>query len=588
MAELLKFKRGLQANLDSAQFAAGTIYVTTDEQAMYVDTYVTDKDGVPQEKRLRLSDIIQIESYADWQKMAPPYSKTALYYIIEQNALIKYTGDGTSHSWKQINSTSQLSANLDSLMTRMSAAENDLGSLSDGLTALTGRVTTAESEIDTLQSEMDAVEATAAKNATAIGSATDPANASGSLYARIKKNASDISSLNTDLSAAQTDIGGLNERLTAAENINTTQTTNITNLRNDLGQSTDSSAATSAFGRIKKLEETDTAHDSRLTTVEGKVTSQGTSISQNAIDISTNADNIAKNAGDISTLKSKVSSLEGRMDAAESEIDTLQSDVSTLQTDLSAAGKEISSIKTTVSGLSEDVGALSGKVDDLENQVDQNTTDIGTNASAITALQGRATTIETNVTAVTTQANTNKTNIANLTTRVSSLETDVGDLVANAATKTELSDAIDDLNETIDNRISAANAMTYVGGVSRFSELPTTNVKIGDTYIALSGFTENGISYYAGDLIVAKGTETNGVITSNLSWDRVETGYIDEHESTLDADNGAIRLTSFNALVGDEGNLGTITVQAKKGTSATVEVSNNTITIGMEWDSFDP
>lgn len=41
MAELLNFKRGLHANLPTS-VTPGTIYVTTDEQAMYVDVSVTE------------------------------------------------------------------------------------------------------------------------------------------------------------------------------------------------------------------------------------------------------------------------------------------------------------------------------------------------------------------------------------------------------------------------------------------------------------------------------------------------------------------------------------------------------------------
>lgn len=589
MAELLKFRRGLQANLDSAAFAAGTIYVTTDEQAMYVDTYVTNKEtGAQEEKRIRLSDIIQIPTYADWQNMAPPYSQTALYYIVEQNALIKYTGNGTTHSWKQINSTSQITADLSTLTGRVSTVEGNIADLSGDLTDLTGRVTTAEGEIDTLQSEMDAVEGVAAANATAIGASGDAANATGSLYARINKNAADIGTLNTNLSGVQGDVSGLADRMTAVEGVNTTQTTNITNLTNAVGAAADTSNMNTAFGRIKKLEETDVAHGERLTNVENKATTNAGNISQNATDIATNAGNITKNANDISAANGKISTLEGKMTTAESDITTLKSDVSTLKTDVDTLGDDLDTLEGTVSGLGTDLGDLASTVDGHTTTIGQHTTAIGQNASDISALQTRAGNIESTVSGINTQVGTNKTDIANLATRVGKNETDIADLVATAATKTELNSAVDDLNATINQRINAANAMTYIDGVTKYADLPTSNVKIGDTYVVLTGFTHDGETYYAGDMLVASGDETNGVITANLTWDHVETGYIDEHVPTLDAENGQIRLSTFNAGTDDKGNQGAITVEAKAGTSTTVTVSGNKITIGMEWDSFDP
>lgn len=100
---MLNFKHGLYGNLFNADgsnkvsIANGTIYVTTDEKAMYVDL-----DG----KRIRLSQIVNIPDTQTWQNLTPPYSTEAFYYIVDANALLKYTGE----SWVQINSTAELDA----------------------------------------------------------------------------------------------------------------------------------------------------------------------------------------------------------------------------------------------------------------------------------------------------------------------------------------------------------------------------------------------------------------------------------------------------------------------------------------------
>lgn len=97
---MLNFKHGLYANLPSA-INNGTIYVTTDEKAMYVDLNDT---------RIRLSQIITLSTY-DWQNLTPPYSTEAFYYISDANALLKYTGS----QWMQLNSTAEIENSLAAL-----------------------------------------------------------------------------------------------------------------------------------------------------------------------------------------------------------------------------------------------------------------------------------------------------------------------------------------------------------------------------------------------------------------------------------------------------------------------------------------
>lgn len=92
---MLNFKYGAFANLPARSAATnGTIYITTDEQAMYVDL---------DNQRIRLSQIITL-SNAEWQALTPPYSTEAFYYISDANALLKYSGT----AWVQLNSKKDL------------------------------------------------------------------------------------------------------------------------------------------------------------------------------------------------------------------------------------------------------------------------------------------------------------------------------------------------------------------------------------------------------------------------------------------------------------------------------------------------
>ena len=67
MAETLQFKKGLLSNLNKAQKHAGTVYITTDERAMYVDLPEYDKgDGSTPDsaKRIRIGDL-RVYDYLD-------------------------------------------------------------------------------------------------------------------------------------------------------------------------------------------------------------------------------------------------------------------------------------------------------------------------------------------------------------------------------------------------------------------------------------------------------------------------------------------------------------------------------------------
>lgn len=79
------FKKGLLANLP-AGINAGTLYVTTDERALYLD--------VDDTTRIRIGDFQEFETLAALQANTNP-STSALYYVTELNVLAKW--DGTKY-----------------------------------------------------------------------------------------------------------------------------------------------------------------------------------------------------------------------------------------------------------------------------------------------------------------------------------------------------------------------------------------------------------------------------------------------------------------------------------------------------------
>ena len=88
MANVL-FKKGLLSGLKDAPIKEGTIYVTTDERAMYLD--------VSDSQRIRLGDFIEV---ADINSLPTGGANaSALYYASAENVLAKWSGS----AWVQIN-----------------------------------------------------------------------------------------------------------------------------------------------------------------------------------------------------------------------------------------------------------------------------------------------------------------------------------------------------------------------------------------------------------------------------------------------------------------------------------------------------
>lgn len=101
MANLLNFKFGLQPSLASQALEAGTVYVTTDEHALYLD--LPKAPDSTELQRIRIGDIIVIESA---RVAEPPFAEGAFYYFVEENALLRWDGS----AWKQLNKDTDLTS----------------------------------------------------------------------------------------------------------------------------------------------------------------------------------------------------------------------------------------------------------------------------------------------------------------------------------------------------------------------------------------------------------------------------------------------------------------------------------------------
>ena len=136
----------------------------------------------------------------------------------------------------------------------------------------------------------------------------------------------------------------------------------------------------------------------------------------------------------------------------------------------------------------------------------------------------------------------------------------------------------------IDSKLQGLNAMTYKGTAfgtgATVAALPTTGVKIGDAYLASA---DNG-SYKKGDLLIATGTETDGVITSGLDWTVVPSG--SDTDTQYEAGVNGTNLT-FNVAGQTETTFATIAggeelTASGSGTTITIDHDESGVTAGSK------
>lgn len=142
----------------------------------------------------------------------------------------------------------------------------------------------------------------------------------------------------------------------------------------------------------------------------------------------------------------------------------------------------------------------------------------------------------------------------------------------------------------IDNKFNGIDAMTYRGTVSDSKQLPTSGVKVGDTYkVASANFSfvdvdGNTITCEIGDLIIASGTETNGAMAgSAIKWNYVPAGDDTDTKYTMSVANNIVTLSnsvdSKTNTVKFEGDGNNISIATN---GSTIKVSHETISAASQ------
>lgn len=370
----VKFKRGLLKSLPT-QIVDGTLYLTTDEGAIYLDN---------ENERVRLGDVVAVDNIAALPAGGPKHQAVngmIMYYAKAENVLARW--DNMAKGWVQINA-----AGLRAIQPAGKVTTNDEGvvtaitgnGVSRVLTDASGLVTVTYADFATAQEHTKLSE-------TVQGLADDIATLSGSeggsISERLKAIQGDTTSTIKDVedkaNANDEAINGTNgilARLTATEGVANGAASAVADLTDVVAENKTEAeqAITNLKGgstkTIKDLSDEIAANDDELTALTNRVT---------ALD--------DPSTGRVTAVEADLTAEEERAIAAEqaiqAELDATQGNVSDDYNSLAKLEVFIKQNATNIASNDADILALQNKDKDLENS-------IAANEEAIELLNGTA------------------------------------------------------------------------------------------------------------------------------------------------------------------------------------------------------
>ena len=637
---MLNFKYGKYGNLfntDGSNKLAlneGTVYITTDEKAMYVDL----NNGTNVE-RIRLSQIVNLATTEDWQNLTPPYSKEAFYYIIKANALLKYTDSG----WVQINSTSELQTQLNTLSGRVDTLSQ---TVSDNATTMNNHIGNKKNPhaVTKAQVGLGNVDnkSTATIKSEFTGSVADGNEGfvtGDMVYDAVNGVKTDLNTHTSDkqnphgVTKAQVGLGNVDNTSDANKPVSTAQDQAIQAAKNAvLG---DPSTAVAGEQTVAGANKAAAAASDKAGGVQTNLNTH-TSNKNNPHEVTKaqvglgNVDNTSDTNKPVSTAQKKY--VDDTKDALLGDSDT---DTAASQTiagahkaaaAASAAAGQVQTNLTTHAGKKDNPHAVTkaqvglGNVDnksaatlktDFTGSVASGNTGFATGGATYTAIEGAKTAI-----------------FGGTTTTIKGVEDVVKGHTTDIAT---LKSDVDAVEKDLLNKIQTVDCLKYIGSISAFNQLPTTSsstkAEIGWTYkvVPPSGgasitpvFTltaaqaKSGVAtpVYVGDLLIATGTEdttqtsaTFGKITSNLKWDYIPSGYVADYNPKFslsdanatgaggtDSDN-AVSINLTSGAASSTGDLGKIAFKTDADSAIRIVATNTasnaaSLTLSLAWGTF--
>ena len=362
---MLKFKKGLWSKLPETK-VEGTIYVTTDEKAMYVD--------ISGSERIRLGDIIRVNTFNELQ---PPFSNEAFYYVEASNALLKrvaVTGENNevTYEWKQINGTKELTDSLTAVKNQVATNTSDIGTLKTDVGTLKTDVSTLKT---TVGSSTSGLVKDVADLKTAIG--MDQSGSAGGIGSTVSQLVQDLDTLE---GTVETQGQTISEHTGKISDLETASATHA--LKTDV-----SAAKTAILGQTDGVDFNGTVKGAYEAAATAK-----TQADKGVADAATAQDKADTNEQAISGLKSRVTALDqvgtGRVAILEGKVNTLETAGYATVSDVNTAKNEVLGTASDDAGKATVHGALKSAA------AAQATADAATQAAS--AAQGDIDTWETN------------------------------------------------------------------------------------------------------------------------------------------------------------------------------------------------
>lgn len=600
---MLNFKYGLHNALPEYSAATqGTIFVTADEQAMYIDLpKIQNSEGKEVGGRIRVSQIITLDNIADWQQLTPPYNTESFYYIINANALLKCNMIDGKYEWTQINSTATLDKTVEDLAVLVGKdAESGLrGSVAANATAIAEiqKFVNAQPAKDKAQDE--AIAALVQRAGVIEDNLGDLGQVIGYIgeFTNVEEIATKgVTPVTNDVAL----IGGNIMKYDGTEwksyNDLVQEIENLRALYNELKGSvpTDSAFAelTADVDALKKwknetvdptLEDHETRIDDLETGVEGiletigdakgglvKDIADAAALGQKGIDDASAAQSDATKAladakkandaiGDASSglVKDIADNKKAAADAdtkAQGAVNAINNEA----TGLAAAHAAAKAADDKAGQAVTDAATADAKGQSALNKIGDETgglvKDIADNATAAKDAADAAKAADDKAKAAQDDVDALERIVGNadggLVKSVNTNAADIATLNTNLGNETTAREqAIAGLKTELLGDIQAADAMKFISTVSAASGLPTEDVAVGHTYKAIAEFgAAEGVTIvfadaddqviHIGDLLIAQGEEVEGVIAADLQWLQIPSGYVADYNPEMDVEEG--------------------------------------------------
>ena len=580
MAESLLFRKGSLKGLENASLIPGAVSFTTDEPAIYLDVQQGDSTV-----RKRVGDLIvyntMSELVAAGDTAVGTWSTTALYYIVQGNALMKWNGS----KWTQINSVSEIEAEFNKLDKVVNGYENEDGTKVPGLV---DRTTGLENEMDQAKADIDALEKNVGDSADVYVAPADGQDAKddtlwGHLNAEIARSTAKDAEHDEALEDLDERVDDLEGYVGTPKNGDTAAT--------GLHLAVDTNAAA-----IDTLSNSFTEYKEEVSGAIAKALKDANKHSDDADTAQTAALEKKISDGDAVTLKSAKDYTGAEIVKVGESITALQNKDTELSQAIAANTKAITD-EVARADAAERVNAKA--IADETTRADTEEKRLAGLISGLdTAYKAADSSLDGKITALSNKLDGYK---ADWEAEDEDIRADFA--AADTALKTEL-------KGYIDTNMAAADAMKYMGVVNSADGLPTTTkaIEAGWTYKVGTDFAANDkidtdeAVILKGDLLIASNDLAKGATIPNDFWHHISSGYEDDKDQVLVGSNVAASGTQtagaqvvLKSHTGDDRGsvaiVGTTNSNVRVASAVSVDDeqtgdTSTVVTLSLEWGEF--